>query len=98
MKLSVCIPMYNENRIIATTAKTLSDYLQKNFDDYEILFCDDGSTDGCGETVCDLQLPSVRVISFPSNHGKGFAVREAMLAAKEISVCFWMPILLTVLM
>lgn len=82
MKLSVCIPMYNENRIIATTAKTLSDYLQKNFDVYEILFCDDGSTDGCGETVCDLQLPSVRVISFPSNHGKGFAVREAMLAAK----------------
>ncbi|MBQ9805590.1 MAG: glycosyltransferase [Clostridia bacterium] len=81
MKVSVCIPMYNENRIIATTAKKLSDYLQKNFDDYEILFCDDGSTDGCGKTVADLNLPNIRVISFSSNHGKGFAVRKAILEA-----------------
>ena len=81
MKLSVCIPMYNENRIIATTAKTLSDYMQKSFSDYEILFCDDGSTDGCGETVSNLQLPNVRVLTFQVNRGKGFAVREAMLAA-----------------
>lgn len=38
MKMSLCIPMYNENSIIADTAKTLSDYMAANFDDYEIIF------------------------------------------------------------
>ena len=73
--------MYNESKIIAATATTLSDYLQKNFPDHEILFCDDGSTDGCGKIVSELALSSVRVIRVPDNHGKGFAVRMAMLEA-----------------
>jgi len=81
MKISVCIPMYNENRVIANTAKTLSDYMQKHFEDYEILFCSDGSTDGCDETVRDLNLPCVRVIGYAQNRGKGYAVRTAMQAA-----------------
>ena len=38
MKISVCIPMYNENRVIAASAKTLSDYMAANFADYEIVF------------------------------------------------------------
>ena len=81
MKISVCIPMYNENRVIAETAKTLSKYMSANFEDYEILFCSDGSTDGCNETVRVLNLPNVRVIAYQPNQGKGCAVRTAMLAA-----------------
>ena len=81
MKISVCIPMYNENRVIADTARTLSDYMQANFADYEIVFCSDGSTDGCDATVEALALPNVRVIAYEQNQGKGCAVRTAMLAA-----------------
>lgn len=81
MKISVLIPMYNENRIIAQTAATLSEYLSAHFSDYEILFCDDGSTDGCGDTVRALELPNVRVIGYDKNRGKGYAVRYAMLHA-----------------
>ena len=81
MKISVCIPMYNENRIIGDTARTLSSYMESKFDDYEILFCNDGSTDGCDETVKSLNLPRVRVIGYEENRGKGYAVRTAMLAA-----------------
>ena len=81
MKISVCIPMYNENRVIAATAKTLSDYMAANFADYEIVFCSDGSTDGCDKTVESLNLPNVRVIAYEKNQGKGCAVRTAMLAA-----------------
>ena len=51
--------MYNENSIIAETAKTLSAYMEANFEDYEILFSSDGSTDGCDETVRVLGLPNV---------------------------------------
>ena len=81
MKISVCVPMYNENRVIAESAKTLSQYMSANFEDYEIVFCSDGSTDGCDKTVKALNLPNVRVIGYEKNQGKGCAVRTAMLAA-----------------
>lgn len=81
MKISVCVPMYNENRVIAESAKTLSKYMAANFEDYEIVFCSDGSTDGCDKTVEALNLPNVRVIGYEKNQGKGCAVRTAILAA-----------------
>ena len=79
MKISVCIPMYNEASIIEDTARTLSDYMSANFNDYEILFSDDGSRDGCGDMVRALALPNVRVVGYAQNQGKGCAVRTAML-------------------
>ena len=88
MKMSLCIPMYNENSIIADTARTLSDYMAANFDDYEIIFSNDGSTDGCDRTVAELGLPHVRVVGYPNNQGKGCAVRTALLAAEGDFVMF----------
>ncbi len=88
MKISLCIPMYNESSIIADTAKTVSAYMATHFPEYEILFSDDGSTDGSAEIVRTLNLPHVRVIGYPDNRGKGSAVREAMLAADGDVVMF----------
>ncbi len=88
MKMTVCIPMYNESAIIADTAKTLSEYMSSNFDNYEILFSDDGSKDSSAEIVKSLDLPNVRVIENPVNQGKGAAVREAMLQATGDYVLF----------
>lgn len=82
MQISVIIPMYNESRVIESTAKTLSEYMSARFSSYEILFSDDGSTDDSGALVRALNLPCVRVIGESENHGKGFAVRNAMLAAE----------------
>ncbi len=82
MKISVIIPMYNESKIIEETAKALSSYMDGHFDDYEIIFSDDGSTDGCRSIVDGLQLPRVRTVGYEKNRGKGSAVRHAMLAAK----------------
>ena len=82
MKLSVIIPMYNEGKIIEATARELSAYMESVFDEYEILFCDDGSRDGCGELVSALGLPNVSVVGYGQNRGKGCAVRHGMLEAK----------------
>lgn len=79
MKISVCIPMYNESSIIEDTAKALSEYMSANFDDYEILFSNDGSRDNCAELVKAMGLPNVRVVGYEQNQGKGCAVRTAML-------------------
>ena len=88
MKISVCIPMYNESAIIADTARTLSAYMSSEFEDYEILFSDDGSRDDSGAVVESLNLPSVRVLRAPVNQGKGSAVRAAMLEATGDYVLF----------
>lgn len=89
MKLSVCIPMYNERSVIAKTAETLTEYLNVHFpDDYELIFSDDGSTDGSADLVRSLALPRVRVVGYPRNRGKGCAVRTAMLAANGDIVLF----------
>ena len=60
MKISVCIPMYNESKIIEGSARQLSEYCARTFEDYEILFIDDGSSDGCGDMVRKLELPCVK--------------------------------------
>lgn len=80
--------MYNEISIIRDTAKTLSDYMKANFEDYEIIFADDGSKDGCGKAVEEMNLPCVRVVGYEVNRGKGYAVRTAMLAAEGDYIMF----------
>ena len=88
MKISLCIPMYNESSIIKETAKTVSDYMAANFEDYEVIFSNDGSHDGCDKMVEEMNLPCVRVVGYEKNMGKGYAVRTAVLAAEGDIVMF----------
>lgn len=83
MKISLCIPMYNESSIIADTAKTLHEYMVGRFgDDFEIIFADDGSRDGSADIVNGLGLSHVRTVGYGENRGKGCAVRTAFLASE----------------
>lgn len=86
--ITLIIPMYNESSIIADTAKTVSEYMENTFENYEIIFSDDGSKDGSAKIVKDLELPNVRVVGYEQNHGKGCAIRTAMLDAKGEIVMF----------
>ena len=81
MKLSLIVPMYNEIGIIEQNARVYQSDLKEHFADYELIFVDDGSTDGCGEAVEKLGLPNTRVIRYTPNQGKGNAVRTGMLAS-----------------
>lgn len=82
MRVSLCVPMYNESSIIEKTAVELSRYMSENFgEDYEIIFADDGSKDGSANIVNSLNLPHVKVVGYEKNQGKGCAVRHGILAS-----------------
>lgn len=87
--ISICVPMYNESSIIADTARELYSFMSERYgDDFEIIFADDGSTDGSAETVRSLGLPCVRTVGYEKNRGKGCAVRTAVLASRGDVVVF----------
>lgn len=90
MKISICIPMYNEKEIIAGTARILRKYMSEHFSegDWEVVFSDDGSRDGSADIVRGLGLPGIRVIGYENNRGKGSAVRLAMLEAAGDIIMF----------
>ena len=83
MKVSLIIPMYNESSIIDGALKTFSDYMRSAFEDWELIFVDDGSSDGCGAVVSAAAQtePRIRLCSYSPNRGKGYAVRTGMLSA-----------------
>jgi dolichyl-phosphate beta-glucosyltransferase len=80
--LSVVIPAYNEKSRLPATLATIAPYLRAAHPDHEIVVVDDGSTDGTADVARAAQLPSLSVIGYAPNRGKGHAVRRGMLAAR----------------
>lgn len=82
--LSVVIPAYNESKRIVKNLKVFSSYLQKQPYSYEILVVSDGSRDNTVDVVRGLEseISNLRLIDRKENKGKGYTVREGMLAAK----------------
>jgi len=82
--LSVIIPAYNEEKRITKTLNIISSYLQKQPYSYEIIVVVDGAKDATADIVRDftVQIPSLQLIDRKKNMGKGYTVKEGMLAAK----------------
>ena len=53
MKISLVIPVYNEEAILKDTIRELTAYMQAQFQDYEILMVNDGSADRSGEMILE---------------------------------------------
>ena len=82
MKLSIIIPVYNEqSTIIKTIKKSISAH--KFNIDYEIIIVDDFSSDNTKNTVNDLFCKSgkVKILAHKSNKGKGAAFRTGLKKA-----------------
>ena len=90
MKVTLIIPMYNESSIINGAIDTFYGYMKEHFGDWELIFVDDGSVDGCGKAVEAKSADDsrVRLISYTPNMGKGCAVRTGMLASTGDIVIF----------
>lgn len=73
MKLSILMPVYNEEVHVAEAVKqTLAvDYPC----DVELIAVDDGSRDSTADVLGSFDDPRLRVITHPRNQGKGAAIR-----------------------
>ena len=83
MHLSVIIPAYNEEKRLPQTLREIDEYLRKQNFESEIIVVSDGSKDRTVEISKNLmsEIKNLRVIEFKENRGKGFGVKEGMLAA-----------------
>jgi dolichol-phosphate mannosyltransferase len=71
MLLSVIIPCYNEEAVIAETHRRLSSVLQKTGFAYELIFINDGSKDNTLRVLTDLSKTdkATKILSFSRNFG-----------------------------
>lgn len=81
--LSLIVPAFNEAKRLPKTLARLHDYLSGQSYTYEILVVLDGPTDGTRDVVRGFkdEIPHVKIIDRSVNRGKGYTVREGMLAA-----------------
>ena len=81
--LSVIIPAYNEEKRLTVTLKSVFNYLKKQKYNFEVIVADDASTDGTRELVKKLQpvMPNLKLYALQENKGKGYTIRQVMLAA-----------------
>ena len=79
MDISVVIPVYNEVETLPELHQTLSDTLDRLPQSAEIVFVDDGSTDGSGAVLDDLAHLDARVqiLHFRRNYGQTAALMAA---------------------
>ena len=80
-KISVVIPVYNEQESIISTLKDISSVLEKKEIDYEIIVVNDGSTDKTAETVGEFirgEYNNIKIISHDWNLGYGAALKTGI--------------------
>jgi dolichol-phosphate mannosyltransferase len=83
MKLSIVIPVYNEEESLVQLHKEISDVAEQNQYDVEMIFIDDGSKDHSWDVVKRLSAADDRVrgIKFRRNFGKAAALNAGFEAA-----------------
>ncbi|RME88243.1 MAG: glycosyltransferase [Planctomycetota bacterium] len=82
--ISIVIPVFNEKDSLATLCQEIREVLEKEGWNYEILFIDDGSTDGSREVFQRLveDVPQVKAILFRRNYGQTAAMDCGFSQAK----------------
>lgn len=82
-KLSVVIPVYNEEKAIPDTVAFFKDLLN-NYPDIEVIFVDDGSTDRTRQILKDGLDARMRLVANEKNKGYGAAIKKgAQLASHD---------------
>lgn len=81
--LSVVIPAYNEAEKITKTLRRIQEYFSGRPYTYEIIVAADGPRDNTIEIAKKLmgEIKNLKILERRQNRGKGYTVKEGMLAA-----------------
>lgn len=84
MQISIVIPLLNEQESLKELHDWIVQVMQSNHFSYEIIFIDDGSTDGSWNTISELSKvnENTKGIRFLKNFGKSQALHAGFKAAK----------------
>ncbi len=82
--ISVILPAYNEAKRLENSVEKVLDFLSKNFDEFEIIIAEDGSTDGSDRIAEELskKYECVKHIHSKERLGRGKALNRAIKSAK----------------
>jgi putative flippase GtrA len=86
--LSVVLPAYNEEQVIASTVEQVTHELANLTRDFEVIVVNDGSTDRTGAVLSALQKldRGIRVLTHTRNQGYGATLADGFAAAtKELT-------------
>ena len=83
MQLSIVIPLYNECDSLSELNDWIVSVMHSNRFNFEVIYIDDGSTDGSWEVIEQLcaKHPEIKAIQFQKNFGKSQALHAGFKAA-----------------
>jgi dolichol-phosphate mannosyltransferase len=82
--MSVVVPVFNESENVFHTAEAIRETFGPVGMSYELVFVNDGSTDDTAERIAELARtdPTVRLVGYAVNAGRGKALRTGLAAAR----------------
>jgi glycosyltransferase involved in cell wall biosynthesis len=90
-KVSVVLPVYNESAYINKTFDSILEF-SKSHPNYHFIFVDDGSTDRTqailNQRIESSKTSKIKLISYVTNKGKGYAVKQGVESASGEYICF----------
>lgn len=88
--LTVVMPAYNEEALIQTNLLHAAEEIARFAPDYQIIAVNDGSTDRTGKEIKAACKKNNRIhmISYNRNRGKGYAIKQGIMAANSEYTAF----------
>jgi len=90
LKISIIIPVYNEEKRITRSLKRILNYCIEKEWNFEIIVAEDGSTDNTVKIAKEFQSidERIKILSSQNRLGKGGAIKNAIFHASKEYVCF----------
>jgi dolichyl-phosphate beta-glucosyltransferase len=86
--LSIVVPAFNEAARIADSIRQIDEFMRQSPISCELIVVDDGSKDNTSAVVTQVDVRGLRLVTNDENHGKGYTVRQGVLAASGTYVLF----------
>lgn len=86
--VSIVVPAFNEAARIGDSIRKIDAFMRRSPRSFELIVVDDGSSDDTAGVVQRCRADQLRLVRNDRNHGKGYTVRQGVLAATGKYVLF----------